>query len=192
VTIGKFYRVTGASTQHRGVEPDIILPSAIDLDEVGESSLKEALPWDTIETSAFQRFQAPASMPAASTLERTEAERAKADASFKWLVDSIAADEKLRARKSVSLNLAKRKAERDTLEAERLKRENARRTALGKPALAKLEDLEAANAEGSADKVPDILLDRTAEMLGDVVATVGTTPATTRPMAQSAGGGLAL
>ena len=40
VTIGKFYRVTGESTQHRGVEPDIALPSPIDLEEVGESSLR--------------------------------------------------------------------------------------------------------------------------------------------------------
>src|SRR6202044_2749479 len=48
VTIGKFYRVTGESTQHRGVEPDVPLPSPIDMKEVGESALDSALPWDRI------------------------------------------------------------------------------------------------------------------------------------------------
>src|SRR5690606_2422294 len=55
VTIGKFYRVTGESTQHRGVEPDITLPSAISLEDVGESALEDALPWDRIQPAAFRR-----------------------------------------------------------------------------------------------------------------------------------------
>jgi carboxyl-terminal processing protease len=189
ITIGKFYRVTGASTQHRGVEPDIILPSAIDLEEVGESSLEAALPWDTIRSANFQRSQASGSIPAASILESKEAERNKADANFQWLVQSIAADEKLRERKSVSLNLDKRKAERDTLEADRLKRENVRRAALGKPQIAKLEELDAAATEEAAsDKAPDILLDRTTEIMGDIVTAAGSAPARTRPLAQSSGG----
>jgi carboxyl-terminal processing protease len=191
VTIGKFYRVTGASTQHRGVEPDIVLPSAIDLDEVGESSLEAALPWDTIPTATFQRFASPAPLPPVSVLDSNEAERRKADASFQWLVQSIAADEKLRERKSVSLNLAKRKAERDTLDAERLKRENVRRAALGKPAFANLDEMEKAAtamaAESSPEKAPDILLDRTTEIMGDIVVAVGSTPARTRPLAQASG-----
>src|SRR5438445_253071 len=54
VTIGKFYRVTGESTQHRGVEPDVALPSPIDAKEVGESSLEAALPWDRIAGVPFQ------------------------------------------------------------------------------------------------------------------------------------------
>src|SRR5215469_1869432 len=54
VTIGKFYRVTGESTQHRGVEPDVQLPSLIDMKEVGESALEAALPWDRIAGVPFQ------------------------------------------------------------------------------------------------------------------------------------------
>jgi carboxyl-terminal processing protease len=221
VTIGKFYRVTGASTQHRGVEPDIILPSAIDEDEVGESSLDAALPWDTIPSATFQRFQSPAPLPALAVLEQSEAERRKADASYQWLVQSIAADEKLRKRKSISLNLAKRKAERDSLNAERLKLENARRAALGKPAFASLEEMEKAAAEAAAplkttdlkpnaltpeefetlkrveegkrsaavaaDKPPDVLLDRTNEIMGDIITAVGSAPARSRPVLQSGG-----
>ncbi len=77
VTIGKFYRVTGASTQHRGVEPDIQLPSTIDLDEVGESSLEAALPWDTIAPATFQRYTEPRAIPTALALGRSETERAR-------------------------------------------------------------------------------------------------------------------
>ena len=54
VTIGKFYRVTGESTQHRGVEPDVTLPSQIDMEEFGESALEGALPWDRIPGVPFR------------------------------------------------------------------------------------------------------------------------------------------
>ena len=53
VTIGKFYRVTGESTQHRGVEPDVALASPISLKDVGESALDDALPWDRIQSASF-------------------------------------------------------------------------------------------------------------------------------------------
>jgi len=59
VTIGKFYRVTGESTQHRGVEPDITLPSMLDTDEIGESTRESALPWDRINAARFTPEPAP-------------------------------------------------------------------------------------------------------------------------------------
>jgi hypothetical protein len=178
-----------------------------------------ALPWDTIPTSTFQRFVSPAPLPAVSVLDRNEAERNKADASYQWLVQSIAADDKLRERKSISLNLAKRKVERDTLDAERLKRENTRRTALGKPPFANLDEMEKALAAAAApaavipeavrdqpatqdgnkvapafvaEKMPDVLLNSTAEIMADIVVAVGSAPAGPRPVAQSSGRSTAL
>src|SRR5487761_2151808 len=53
VTIGKYYRVTGGSTQDRGVTPDIVLPSMIDVADVGESTHDRALPWDHIRPADF-------------------------------------------------------------------------------------------------------------------------------------------
>ncbi|MES1195580.1 MAG: carboxy terminal-processing peptidase, partial [Steroidobacter sp.] len=53
ITIGKFYRVTGESTQHRGVQPDIALPSVISTEDVGESTQQSALPWARIRTANF-------------------------------------------------------------------------------------------------------------------------------------------
>jgi carboxyl-terminal processing protease len=61
VTIGKYYRVTGESTQHRGVQPDIAMPTAISVDEVGESTRDSALPWDRIRPVDFGK---PASLGA--------------------------------------------------------------------------------------------------------------------------------
>ena len=54
VTIGKYYRITGESTQDRGVTPDIAMPSLIDANEVGESTRDRALPWDHIEPASFK------------------------------------------------------------------------------------------------------------------------------------------
>ncbi|HMA10835.1 MAG TPA: carboxy terminal-processing peptidase [Steroidobacteraceae bacterium] len=168
VTIGKFYRVTGESTQHRGVEPDISLPSPIDMKEVGESSLDDALPWDRIAPARFQHYTAARPLPAAASLDQAEADRNKADPDFQWLVTSIAASDSLRAQKSLSLNLADRKAERERLDADRLQRENQRRAAQGKPAFATVVEMDAAD-DVSGDKAPDILLDRTLQITADIV-----------------------
>ena len=85
------------------------------------------------------------------------------------LVTSIAATDKLRAQKSLSLNLAQRKQEREALDAEQLRLENQRRTAQGKAPFSKLEDLQTAD-DVTGDKAPDILLDSTYEITADLVA----------------------
>ena len=77
--------------------------------------------------------------------------------------------ERLRNQKTISLNLAERKAEREQLDADRLRRENVRRQAQGKKPFATLEELEKSD-EVTGDKAPDILLDRTAQIMGDLVA----------------------
>jgi carboxyl-terminal processing protease len=169
VTIGKFYRITGESTQHRGVEPDIILPSAINMDEVGESSLPAALPWDRIAPASFQRVATPKAIPAALALDRSEAARNQSNPDYQWLVNTISATEKLRTQKSLSLNLARRKQERESFDANRLKRENERRVAQGKPTVPDLQTLDS-TTEDSPHAVPDIVLARTAEIMGDIVA----------------------
>ena len=69
----------------------------------------------------------------------------------------------------MSLNLAKRKLERESLDTQRLTRENTRRTALGKPGFKALEELEAA-PDVTGDDAPDILLDRTTQIMADMVS----------------------
>ncbi len=169
VTIGKFYRVTGESTQHRGVEPDIALPSAISLDDVGESALEAALPWDRIAGVPFQAVRQPASLPTVNVLTQDEGQRNQKDADYKWLVADIATLDALRKQKSLSLNLAERRAERTRMDGERLARENQRRVALGKPALKALDDTEADDAPAKPEKGPDIVLDQTSQIMADII-----------------------
>jgi carboxyl-terminal processing protease len=169
VTIGKFYRVTGESTQHRGVEPDVPLPSAIDMKEVGESALDSALPWDRIAGVPFRADRREE--PAVTDLTTEEGARAQRDPDYRWLVANIAAIDTIREQKTVSLNLAARKEERAQLDQERLARENNRRAAKGQTPVKTTEELE------KLDKTdePDIVLTQAAEIMGDIV--VGARPA---------------
>src|SRR5271168_2651911 len=127
VTIGKYYRITGESTQDRGVTPDISLPSLIDANEVGESTRDRALPWDHIEPAAF-RVEGDLK-PLAASLEKLHSERTAGSADFKYLREDIAALDAMRSQKTLSLNLKTREAERKRMDDERLARENAWRAA---------------------------------------------------------------
>ncbi len=159
LTIGKYYRVTGESTQHRGVVPDISLPSAIDAEQVGESVRETALPWDTITTTRF-RAGKPLDTTIAS-LTSSYQERAKDDPNFRYMVDGIRDLEESRARKTVSLNIETRKQEREDDMKRALARENERRAALGLEALESLEDAD-------DDDRPDVLLDQAADIATDL------------------------
>jgi len=140
VTIGKFYRVTGDSTQNRGVTPDILMPSLISTEDVGESSRPSALPWDRIEGVEFSNEVRLA--PAVTQLARTHEVRSATDPDFRNLLGDVAAFDQLRKQNVVSLNLKARQLERDQGDRERLSRENERRAAHGEKPLATLEELD--------------------------------------------------
>jgi carboxyl-terminal processing protease len=161
VTIGKFYRVTGESTQHRGVEPDVSLPSQIDMTEFGESALEGALPWDRIPGVPF-RSEGKALQPNVAVLATEEKVRAESDPDYRWLVADLAANDAMRKQTSLSLNLQSRKEERERIDKERLSRENARRSALKLPSLKTSEELADA-------KFPDTVLDQATEVMTDMV-----------------------
>jgi len=160
VTIGKFYRVTGESTQHRGVEPDVTLASPISLADIGESSLDDALPWDRIQAAGFGQ---PGQLtPSIAKLVTEENARQRRDPDYRWWLADIAAVEKLRSQKSLSLNIETRKADRAALETERLTRENERRAARQQPALKAISELDSA-------ELPDVILDQAVQVAGDMV-----------------------
>ena len=158
LTIGKYYRVTGDSTQHRGVIPDITLPARVDPETVGESSRDTALPWDRIQATRFQSMNALDS--AIEALREYQMQEAANDPDFEYLLDEIAAVERVREQKTLSLNLEARKAEREQMEQEQLARENARRAALGLEPVTSLEDIDT-----SVDISAEILLDQAARMV---------------------------
>jgi carboxyl-terminal processing protease len=161
LTIGKYYRVTGESTQHRGVDPDIALPSPIDASVVGESVRDSALPWDTIRTTEF-RAGAPLDTTI-NSLTANHISRAKEDPDFQYLLEGIRDVEEARSRTSMSLNIDQRRIEREDNMTRRLERENLRREALQLEPLATVEELEA--LEG-----PDIHLDQAAAIVTDLAA----------------------
>ena len=161
LTIGKYYRVTGESTQHRGVIPDIELPSPWDVENVGESTRDTALPWDRIQRtpfSAYREGQAPIEM-----LRTRQNERALGDPDFNFMVSSIEAQRSLSDRKIVSLSLEQRKAELEDRNQERLQRENERRAGLGLEPIADLEEL-------ADEELPDVLLDQATRIVADMAA----------------------
>ena len=162
VTIGKYYRITGESTQDRGVTPDIALPSLIDASEVGESTRDRALPWDHIEAASFKVEGDLKAM--AATLQKLHEERTADSADFEYLHDDIAALEAMRNQKTLSLNLKTREAERKRQDSERLARENAWRAAHNVPPAKSLEEIKDDPAAG-------ILLDETAQIAADLAVT---------------------
>jgi len=159
LTIGKYYRVTGESTQHRGVDPDITLPSMINAEEVGESTRDTALPWDRIRATRYN-----ARDPLDNTIDLLSnnfQERLKSDPDYDYLLKDIEAAQIMRERTTVSLSLDERKQERERLQLDRLARENERRKALG---LEPVESIEALDEE----EEPDILLKEAASIVADM------------------------
>jgi carboxyl-terminal processing protease len=159
LTIGKYYRVTGGSTQHRGVLPDIELPSLVDVETVGESSRPSALPWDQIKPTDYVA-DAPLD-GAVSLLQTNHSSRASSDPDFDFLVTDIAARNAEFSHDTVSLNLQQRKQEREDRQAADLTRLNQRRAALKLDPLSSLDDV-------GDDEVPDIILDEAVAIVADM------------------------
>jgi len=149
LTLAKFYRVSGQSTQHQGVLPDIAYPSIIDTKEIGESALPEAMPWDTIrpavkpETDPFKPFLAQ--------LKTLHDKRTEGDAEFAYIRDRLALSQKLADEKTVSLNEAQRRAEHTSIEAQQLALENTRRKAKGQEPLKELKKEDEDPLAGAPD-----------------------------------------
>ena len=137
LTMAKFYRVNGSSTQNKGVVPDIEFPTVFPKDKYGESSEPRALPWDTIAPSKF--------VPVTNLqdiklkLIALHKDRMKNSLGYKNLQEDIEEFAKRDAETSVTLNEEQLKRERDEQEAKALQRENQRRAAKGLPPLKKGE-----------------------------------------------------
>ncbi|AIZ33662.1 peptidase S41 [Pseudomonas parafulva] len=154
LTLAKFYRVSGQSTQHQGVLPDIDYPSIIDTKEIGESALPEAMPWDTIRPVVK-----PAADPFKPFLAQLKAQhdaRSVKDAEFTYIRDRLALTQQLMNEKTVSLNEQDRRAQHDVIEAKQLALENARRKAKGEEPLKELKKVdEDALPEEKDDSKPE-------------------------------------
>jgi len=128
VTISKFYRPSGKSTQLEGVKADIVIPSLTDLPEIGESDLSNPLPWDTIPAVKYTPSNRVS--PSLAALRTRSDQRVAKGPDFAELKTEIERFRKMRADKSVSLNEAARQKEKTELK-ERVEASKKARLARG-------------------------------------------------------------
>lgn len=140
VTQAKFYRVSGESTQHAAVAPDIDLPPLYDAEEIGESALDDALPWDRIDAVKHPHDDAVArTLP---ELRRRHATRVAGDAEFRYINERLRFGDDVAKRRELSLNEQQRRQEQKDAERQLLQMENQRRAAKGEAPIEKLEDAQ--------------------------------------------------
>jgi len=177
MTSAKFYRISGASTQNRGMIPDILFPPVYASDEIGESSLETALPWDEINPVEFSKSSMVREF--LPLFQRLHSERAASAPEFVALSEQLALFEEERSKTRVTLNEKLRRSERNAMEAELLAVENRRRVALGDEPIESLDELD---AEGDAEKDADDDIDpfamEAARILTDLIEQM--VPATAR------------
>ena len=123
LTIQKFYRIAGGSTQLRGVESDVKLPSLFDHQDIGESALKGPLPYDTVPPVDFEKLDRPLFK---TELKQRSAARVAVDPEFRYITEDLEEVKKRLAENRVSLNEKARRTEIDEDKANRDKRKVAR------------------------------------------------------------------
>lgn len=129
LTIAKFYRINGSTTQRLGVVPDVSLPSLYSAEDFGEASQKSALPWDKIQPTQYTKFDNLSDV--IPLLTKKHEERAKNDIEFQLLEDVVKEFNESQDKKTISLNENTRKAEREEADARKKKREEEKAKALG-------------------------------------------------------------
>ncbi|TXS93605.1 peptidase S41 [Parahaliea aestuarii] len=189
LTESKFYRISGDSTQHRGVVPDVTFPALYDHEEIGESALDHALNWDKINPVRHRRYQDINDLLPEVT--RLFQERSGNNPEYIFLEDQVDLAEESREIKYLPLNEEARRALADEQDSKALAIENKRRAALGEELLTSLdEDQEVTDAEDVADgdeaenddstgegeslaseeeEVPDVLLTEAGNILVDTL-----------------------
>ena len=151
LTVSKFYRVSGASTQHRGVVPDIQFPSLYDIDKVGESHKDNALPWDNIHSVPFK--PAPSVKGFIPALTAGSEQRSASDPDFVHLVDNLELRNSWDAEKAISLSLEKRRTRRSDWDTEKFLLENKRRKAKDLELYADLDSWKSDNKDTDEDEI---------------------------------------
>ena len=184
LTESKFYRVSGDSTQHRGVIPDIQMPVIVDHEEVGESTYENALPWDKISPAKHGTYYDFSEV--IPTLEKRHKARANKDPDMILILDQVALAEEARNRETISLNEKERIQEKEDIERKQMAIENKRRNSKGLKPFATLqeykdyekedeeaEETAAAQTKPAIDIESDAILNEAGNILLDMMDMVG-------------------
>ena len=150
MTQAKFYRVSGHSTQHDGVAPDVEFPEVYDTDRIGESSLDDSMPWDEIKPAVYPHAtQIQTVLP---VLVDKHKERVVGNPDFEYLRELMQKNREVAKKKDISLNEAERIKEKQDEDVWRLTTENKLRAAKSEPLLKTIDELDAkVDAEAAAD-----------------------------------------
>ena len=138
LTLAKFYRVSGQSTQHQGVLPDIAYPDIVDTKEIGESALPEAMPWDSIRAAV--KPEVDPFKPFLAELKARHEARTADNPDFVFTRERLALTQELMQQTSISLNEQTRRSQRAAIEARQLALENAKRQAKGEALLKEIKE----------------------------------------------------
>ncbi len=168
LTMAQFFRVEGASTQHRGVVPDIVFPISDRRDEQGERALEHALPWARVRSVLARPATAPANL---HQLQRRHAQRVAHNPGFTYLSAWEELFNELAEVSDVSLQAQQRRTEQTQRKTEQLHIRNQLRAHRGLPALTDLQTPAEDTAADDTDPegIQRIMLDEAALILADAI-----------------------
>tara|TARA_R110001592_G_scaffold91754_4_gene268272 strand:+ start:8616 stop:10754 length:2139 start_codon:yes stop_codon:yes gene_type:complete len=172
ITQAKFYRISGASTQHKGVVPDVILPDTYDKEQVGEDSLEHALKWDSIKAVEHQFFNV--AQDYSEPMMKKHQFRMDKNQEYKLLLEEIEFLNSQRDKKQLTLNEIMRKAEDEELDKTRLSLINKRRSLKNLEVFKSLDEWNKFEEKETLDnynkaKDPDFVIKESAEVLVDLI-----------------------
>jgi carboxyl-terminal processing protease len=174
ITESKFYRITGSGMQNKGIHPDITLPNTWDIEEIGESSYETALPWDEIKPLRFKKFSMGSSV--ISQLNDEHLTRVNLSPNLQYILDIRKRYEIQKNKEVISLNLTKRKIEKEEKQSWSLDIENKRRASLNLETFSSFKAMEDFNdakeieeddKDSEIDIDNDYLLNEGAQILSD-------------------------
>ena len=174
ITESKFYRITGAGMQSKGILPDISLPTTWDIEQIGESSYDTALPWDEIKPVRYKKFSMQPSL--ISQLNDQHLIRANQNPNLQYILDVRERYEIQKNKEVISLNLINRKIEKEERQSWALSIENKRRASLNLEIFSSFKAMEDFNnaketeddeKEFDIDLENDYLLNEGTQILSD-------------------------
>jgi len=158
VTIAQFFRVNGEGTQHRGVVPDVLFPTAMDSGAQGERGLDNALPWAEVAAASYDPWSARE--PNYSHVQFRHENRYRASQSFRLLIEELEAQRTARSERHITLVESVRKQEILERRTNREEREELYRKAFG---------ASSRDQDDSQVDFPDIILEEAANVLNDII-----------------------
>tara|TARA_B100001250_G_scaffold82640_1_gene68189 strand:- start:1890 stop:3899 length:2010 start_codon:yes stop_codon:yes gene_type:complete len=172
ITESKFYRVTGESTQNRGVIPDIQLPSSWDIESTGESSLYLSLPWDTIPAVRYRAFKIDSDI--VDAVKKSHLNRLDQSPNLEYIQNLRTRYDLAKNKKELSLNINNRKLEKEERKDWILSNENNRRENLGLEVFSDYSAMEEFDKQKKEEDIDidlenDYLLEEATNIIADYI-----------------------